>query len=102
MRFQLPRNIAAVAAALLIGLALATGPVHAAEPAGAAPQSPGQPSEEASVQGYGDHDKSCLAWTDACVSCRRDIAGALTCNNVGIACRPEAIKCTARRNEPAK
>jgi hypothetical protein len=116
------RTSTALVAALSIAFALVTGQAHSAEPAGGArdlagqsaqatpnqgtPNQPtpnqGTPSQRTSIQAYGDHDKSCVAWTDACVSCRLDAGGALTCNNVGIACQPGAITCTARRSEPAK
>lgn len=41
-------------------------------------------------------------WTDACVSCEIESDGSVACNNIGIACQPESITCTTRRNASAK
>ena len=64
---------------------------------------PGLPpaASEVSLQGYGDHDKTCAEWTDSCRTCRRAEAGDHACSNIGPACQPAAISC-ARRAEPAK
>lgn len=51
---------------------------------------------DVSIQSYGDHDKSCLAWTDSCRNCSRGTGGAPVCANIGIACQPKAIVCTER------
>lgn len=56
---------------------------------------PTQPStipDSPSVQGYGEHDKLCLEWTDSCVICSRS-----GCSNVGIACQPKQIVCSSRQ-----
>jgi hypothetical protein len=66
------------------------------------PTPPPAPPSEASIHGYGDRDKTCLAWTDACRSCERGADDAVVCSNIGIACQPAAIACTSRRSEPAK
>ena len=52
--------------------------------------------EEATVHAFGDRDKTCLAWTDACRSCQRAENGDPVCSNIGIACQPEPIVCTRR------
>ena len=48
------------------------------------------------IQAYGKHDASCVTWTDGCRNCERSADGS-TCSNIGIACQPGAIKCTARK-----
>jgi hypothetical protein len=70
------------------------------EPAPAPAPAP-QSAAEASIHGYGDRDKTCLAWTDRCRSCAR-AADAINCSNIGIACQPAEITCTSRPPEPAK
>lgn len=63
-----------------------------------APAPPSPPSAEASIHGYGDHDKTCIAWTDQCRTCARGANDEVTCSNIGIACQPAAIACTARQS----
>lgn len=37
---------------------------------------------------------NCNRWTDECVNCTRGADGAApTCNNIGFACQPKAIRC---------
>ena len=88
--------------ALPIALALAAmlliGPAAQQQPA---PPSNSISAEEASMQGFGDADKTCQEWTDACMTCRRGENGDPLCPNIGIACVPKAITC-AKRAEPAK
>jgi hypothetical protein len=60
---------------------------------------PSTPSLPSSVEGYGDHDKLCLAWNDGCVTCQRDAAAGAACSNIGIACQPKEIACTKRQPE---
>jgi len=56
------------------------------------------PATETPFQGYGNRDATCVAWTDDCRTCQR--AGAdLTCSNIGIACQPGKIRCTARQDD---
>jgi hypothetical protein len=49
-----------------------------------------------SFQSLGEKDPTCLAWTDGCRSCQRDTDNTVNCSNVGIACQPAAVRCTAR------
>jgi hypothetical protein len=49
-----------------------------------------------SLQGFGEKDSTCLAWTDGCRSCQRETDNTVNCPNLGIACQPAADKCTAR------
>ena len=68
----------------------------------ASAQAPSQTTtaqEAASMRGYGDNEKSCQEWTDACVTCQRSDAGEPVCSNIGIACEPKAISCTRRMEE---
>ena len=48
------------------------------------------------VHNYGDVDRTCTSWTDRCRTCTRGSNGALLCSNIGIACQPEKVECTAR------
>jgi hypothetical protein len=80
----------ALAALLLVGASAQQRPV---------PLDPN--SEEASMLGYGDREKSCSEWTDACMTCTRASNGDPLCSNIGFACQPKAISCV-KRNEPAK
>jgi len=69
-----------------------------AQPSASPPPSPA----EASIHAYGDRDKTCLAWTDQCRTCTRGANDEVSCANIGIACQPAAIACTARKPESAK
>jgi hypothetical protein len=87
-----------ISAAMLVALAAALAQTQEQTPG----QTPGQtPAAEPAIHGYGDRDKTCLAWTDACSSCERGDGDAVHCSNIGIACQPAAITCS-RRSEPAK
>jgi len=67
-----------------------------------APQPAPAPSaaEQASMQAFGESDKQCAAWTDECRICRRT-GDQVACSNIGIACQPKDIRCTARAPAPA-
>jgi hypothetical protein len=82
----------------VFALVFALAAVRAQTPSAPAPSSPS--AAEASIHGYGDHDKTCLAWTDQCRSCTRGAKDEVICSNIGIACQPTAIACTQRRPEP--
>jgi hypothetical protein len=48
-------------------------------------------------------DRDCLAWTDACVNCRREKPGdSFTCSNIGPSCQPKEVTCTSRANPAPK
>jgi hypothetical protein len=81
---------------IAVALSLSVAADHAQTP----DPPPPLPSE-ASIHGYGDRDKTCLAWTDTCRSCERGENDAIACSNIGIACQPAEITCS-RRSEPAK
>jgi hypothetical protein len=57
------------------------------------------PPEQASMYGYGDSNKTCAAWTDVCMTCRRAENGDPVCPNVGIACQPQPIRCIRQVGE---
>jgi len=92
-------TVAAVAFAFALAPSSAVGQSTTAAPP-TTPASPTAPSP--SVLGYGDHDKTCMSWTDGCVSCRMGLDNAVACSNPGIACQPQTISCVTRRPEPAK
>jgi hypothetical protein len=58
------------------------------------------PPELASMFGYGDSNKSCLAWTDGCGTCSRADNGDPLCPNIGIACQPTPIRCVRSAEQP--
>lgn len=78
-------------------LSIAAGLAQTSEP----PPAPQAPAAEPSIHGYGDRDKTCMAWTDTCRSCERGDGDTVHCSNIGIACQPAEITCS-RRSEPAK
>ena len=87
---------------IAVALALSTAAVRAqAQDPAPAPSQPPATSAEPSIHGYGDRDKTCISWTDACRHCERGDNDAISCSNIGIACQPAEITCT-RRSEPAK
>ena len=79
----------------LVSAALLVGGAALAQSSGSAPA----PATAPTVQGFAD--KTCVAWTDQCRTCRREADDTVNCSNIGIACQPAEITCTARR-EPAK
>jgi hypothetical protein len=38
---------------------------------------------------------TCREWSDGCRSCQRAPDGEVSCSNIGIACVPKAMQCTA-------
>ena len=44
-------------------------------------------------------EPGCIEWTNLCRICTLTDAGAPACSNVGIACQPEAARCTRFREE---
>ena len=53
-----------------------------------------------SIQGYGDHNTSCAAWTDDCVTCERKSEAEFVCSNIGNACQPKDIRCVRQQGTP--
>lgn len=60
------------------------------------------PADDPSIHAFADRDKTCMAWTDQCHACTRAASGEVSCSNIGIACQPAAITCTARQTEAPK
>jgi hypothetical protein len=81
----------------LVWAALSVAMAALAQQAAPAPAPAGAPT----VQGFGDADRTCAAWTDSCRTCLREADNTVVCSNIGIACQPAEVRCTARR-EPAK
>jgi hypothetical protein len=38
---------------------------------------------------------TCREWSDGCRSCQKAADGEISCSNIGIACVPKAMQCTA-------
>ena len=78
-------------------------PACFAQSSAPAPSSPPPSSSpvpvDPAVQGYGDHDRTCLVWTDRCTACTREADDKIACSNTGIACQPAEIACTTRKPE---
>lgn len=89
-------NLAAAVAALILPIVLASVATEQSRdlPIGV------PAADDASIHRYGDVDKTCLEWTDACRTCLR-VANTAMCPNIGIACQPKPITCV-RREEPPK
>jgi len=89
MRAVITATIAVTSAAsLALGASAQTSP----------PVAPA-PSDEVSLHGFGDSDKSCQEWTDGCRTCTRPESGDALCSNIGIACQPKPIFCARRAEE---
>ena len=105
-----PNSIRLAALALLLPVlvtatvdGLSASSVAAQSSSESAPSPPNAPpSLQSSVNGYGNHDKLCLAWNDGCVTCQRDATAGTACSNIGIACQPKEITCTQRQPAPVK
>jgi hypothetical protein len=52
---------------------------------------------EKHVFNYGDHDSTCIRWTDKCRTCNRSISDDIVCSNIGIACQPAEVDCLERQ-----
>jgi hypothetical protein len=51
---------------------------------------------EKHVFNYGDHDSTCIRWTDKCRTCNRSRID-IVCSNIGIACQPAEVECLERQ-----
>ena len=80
------RNLLCAAALVAASLSLAADlPLKPEQPAApAASTSPMTPPTA-----------TCREWSDGCRSCQRAPDGEVSCSNVGIACVPKAMQCTA-------
>ena len=79
---------------------LMAGIASASAQDGAKPATP-LPPELASMFGYGDSNKTCMAWTDGCGTCSRADNGDPLCPNIGIACQPTPIRCVRSSEAPS-
>jgi hypothetical protein len=89
------RQMKIVVTALSLALLLGLGASSQEQPARVAN------AADASIHGYGDHDRTCRLWTNGCQTCSRADDDEQFCSNIGLACQPVAISC-AERSEPAK
>ena len=84
------RNLLCAAALVAASLSLAADlPLKPQQPAAPAASSPMTPPTA-----------TCREWSDGCRSCQRAADGEVSCSNVGIACVPKAMQCTA--DSPAR
>jgi hypothetical protein len=56
------------------------------------------PSRPAAGNGsvFAPPEAGCLEWTDGCRICQQPAGGEAVCSNVGLACTPQAPRCTRR------
>ena len=66
------------------------------------PKSPVSNESERHIFNYGDHDKTCIRWTDKCRTCNRSISADIVCSNIGIACQPTDVECLERQKNDDK
>lgn len=85
--------------AMLTGLIFLAATAFAQQPA---PPETAAPAEPPSIQAYGDRDATCIRWADSCRACSRGPDGEPRCSNIGIACQPKKVECTARKEETPK
>jgi hypothetical protein len=90
------RFVAATVAVLLAASAAASAQSNPERQAAPAPSA----AEQASMQAFGERNKQCTAWTDECRTCLRS-GDQVACSNIGIACQPKDIRCTARAAAPS-
>ena len=57
---------------------------------------------ERHVSNYGNHDSTCIRWTDKCRTCNRGISADIVCSNIGIACQPADVECLERQQSDDK
>jgi hypothetical protein len=91
-----------IVAAFILAVLLGTPGVAQDAPAVPATPEPPAGGEPPTIHRYGDVDNTCQRWTDGCRTCSRGEAAAPLCSNIGIACQPAAITCTARIETPPK
>jgi hypothetical protein len=77
------------AAALWPAVALAS---DATPPATPVPPAAAQPAASIFVP----PEPLCLEWTDGCRVCQKPATGEAVCSNIGVACLPQAPRCTRR------
>jgi hypothetical protein len=78
----------------LLGTVLLLSMIALAQPTPEEPKSPVSNESERHIFNYGDHDRTCIRWTDKCRTCNRSISADIVCSNIGIACQPaEEVEC---------
>jgi hypothetical protein len=83
-------------ATVVIGLLV---PIVVGNAALAGPRESAPGSSNVHVHNYAD--RACIRWTDGCRRCSREGETSI-CSNIGIACQPGRVVCTARRDDPKK
>ena len=82
-------------AAIILAAVLCTAQAVAADlPVTPAPKSEPAPAPAAASPRAPPH-ATCREWSDGCRTCQRAPGGEVACSNVGIACVPNAMQCTA-------
>lgn len=79
-----PGARSAIAVAILLWSSIAL-----AQPAPTAPE-PGD---------FSPPEPTCIEWTNLCRLCKLSDSGTPVCSNIGIACQPEALRCTRYKAE---
>src|ERR1700704_6492324 len=65
-------------------------------------KSPPSNEIERHVFNYGDHDSTCIRWTDKCRICNRSTNKDIVCSNIGIACQPAEVESLERQQSDDK
>ena len=87
----------------LLEVVLLLSMIALAQPTPEEPKSPVSNESERHVFNYGDHDRTCIHWTDKCRTCNRGISADIVCSNIGIACQPaEEVECLERQKSDDK
>ena len=55
-----------------------------------------EPISEAEATIYTGPGGRCTGWTDGCVICVKRWGGDVSCSNIGLACQPGKLACTAQ------
>jgi hypothetical protein len=79
-----------------LGVVLLLSMTASAQQAPEETESPPLKEIERHVFNFGDHDKTCMRWTDKCRTCNRSSAD-IVCSYIGIACQPAEVECLGRR-----
>jgi hypothetical protein len=86
----------------VLGTVLLLSMIALAQPTPEELKSPVSNESERHVFNYGDHDRTCIHWTDKCRTCNRGISADIVCSNIGIACQPTEVECLERQQSDDK
>jgi hypothetical protein len=86
----------------VLGTVLLLSIIALAQPTPEESKSPVSNESERHVFNYGDHDRTCIHWTDKCRTCNRGISADIVCSNIGIACQPTEVECLERQQSDDK